>query len=70
MSAAQLDKLQDQAVRQTLAELEKTGSGQLTDGEQAKPSFLVYPYVYSLLIFLFIFVIQYRSIISIIVCLR
>ena len=42
----QLDILQDKAIRQTLAELEKTGPGQITDGEQAKPSFLVYPYVF------------------------
>jgi methionine synthase II (cobalamin-independent) len=46
ISLNQLDKLQDHAVRQTLSELEKTGPGQLTDGEQAKPSFLVYPYVF------------------------
>lgn len=52
LSLAQLDKLQDQAVRQTLLELEKTGPGQLTDGEQAKPSFLIYPYA-SELTFLF-----------------
>ncbi len=45
ISLNQLEKLQDQAVRQTLSELEKTGPGQLTDGEQAKPSFLIYPYV-------------------------
>lgn len=51
ISAIQLDKLQDQAVRQTLAELEKTGPGQLTDGEQAKPSFLIYPYVSQFFVF-------------------
>ncbi|CAF1177818.1 unnamed protein product [Adineta steineri] len=43
ISINQLDVLQDKAVRQTLIELEKTGPGQLTDGEQAKPSFLIYP---------------------------
>ncbi|CAF0786557.1 unnamed protein product [Rotaria sordida] len=43
MTENQLNILQDKAVRQTLAELEKTGPGQITDGEQAKPSFLVYP---------------------------
>ncbi|CAF2420051.1 unnamed protein product [Rotaria sp. Silwood2] len=43
ISENRLHALQDKAVRQTLAELEKTGSGQITDGEQAKPSFLVYP---------------------------
>ena len=42
-SLTQLNRLQDQAVRQTLAELEKTSPGQLTDGEQEKPSFLIYP---------------------------
>lgn len=51
ISAIQLEKLQEQAVRQTLIELEKTGPGQLTDGEQAKPSFLIYPYVCLLLFF-------------------
>lgn len=49
ISAARLEQLQDQAVRQTLMELEKTGPGQLTDGEQAKPSFLIYPYVSQIL---------------------
>ncbi|CAF3431956.1 unnamed protein product [Rotaria sp. Silwood1] len=43
ISENQLEKLQDKAIRQTIAELEKTGPGQITDGEQAKPSFLVYP---------------------------
>ncbi|CAF0802398.1 unnamed protein product [Adineta ricciae] len=43
ISKNQLDVLQDKAVRQTIAELEKTGPGQITDGEQAKPSFLIYP---------------------------
>jgi 5-methyltetrahydropteroyltriglutamate--homocysteine methyltransferase len=47
ISLNQLNILQDKAVRQTLNELEKTGPGQLTDGEQAKPSFLIYPYVFS-----------------------
>ncbi|CAF0828514.1 unnamed protein product [Rotaria sp. Silwood1] len=46
ISENQLEKLQDKAIRQTIAELEKTGPGQITDGEQAKPSFLVYPYVH------------------------
>jgi 5-methyltetrahydropteroyltriglutamate--homocysteine methyltransferase len=46
ISLNHLEKLQDQAVRQTLSDLEKTGPGQVTDGEQAKPSFLVYPYVF------------------------
>lgn len=45
ISLNQLDILQDKAVRQTITELEKTGPGQITDGEQAKPSFLIYPYV-------------------------
>ncbi len=43
ISLNQLNILRDKAVRQTLTELEKTGPGQLTDGEQAKPSFLIYP---------------------------
>ena len=43
ISASHLEQLRDKAARQTLVELEKTGPGQLTDGEQAKPSFLVYP---------------------------
>ncbi|CAF3318979.1 unnamed protein product [Rotaria socialis] len=43
ISLTQLDRLQDKAVRQTLLELEKTGPGQITDGEQAKPNFLAYP---------------------------
>ncbi|CAF5004120.1 unnamed protein product, partial [Rotaria magnacalcarata] len=43
ISQTQFDRLQDKAVRQTLLELEKTGPGQITDGEQAKPNFLVYP---------------------------
>lgn len=47
ISLNQLNILRDKAVRQTLTELEKTGPGQLTDGEQAKPSFLIYPYVFS-----------------------
>ncbi len=51
ISLNHLDKLQDQAVRQTLSDLEKTGPGQVTDGEQAKPSFLVYPYVFEYLFF-------------------
>lgn len=49
ISTIPFERVQDKAVRQTLFELEKTGQGQLTDGEQAKPSFLVYPYVIPLL---------------------
>ena len=40
-----LQQIQEKAIRQTIAELEKIGAGQITDGEQAKPSFLVYPFV-------------------------
>lgn len=46
ISENQLNQLQDKAIRQTLIELEKTAPGQITDGEQAKPSFLAYPYLF------------------------
>jgi 5-methyltetrahydropteroyltriglutamate--homocysteine methyltransferase len=38
-------KLAEAAVRETIAELEATGSPVITDGEQAKPSFATYPLV-------------------------
>ncbi|RRB00837.1 cobalamin-independent methionine synthase II family protein [Larkinella rosea] len=43
LPAEQLDQLYDKAVRQTLLELENTGSPVLTDGEQTKSSFATYP---------------------------
>ena len=39
----ELVKLSDQAVKETIAELEKTGSPVISDGEQSKPSFATYP---------------------------
>jgi 5-methyltetrahydropteroyltriglutamate--homocysteine methyltransferase len=38
-----LGTIQDRAVRATVSALETTGSPVITDGEQAKPSFLSYP---------------------------
>jgi 5-methyltetrahydropteroyltriglutamate--homocysteine methyltransferase len=38
-----MDAAYDTAVRETIAELESTGSPVITDGEQAKPSFATYP---------------------------
>ncbi len=43
ISRGDLDRLYDEAVRDTLAELEATGSPIVTDGEQRKPSFATYP---------------------------
>ncbi|MGA5193118.1 cobalamin-independent methionine synthase II family protein [Streptomyces exfoliatus] len=43
LSAAELKKLQDQAVVDTLARLEQTGSPLLVDGDQAKPDTITYP---------------------------
>lgn len=40
---AELDKLTNQAIEETIAALEKTGSPVITDGEQSKPSFVTYP---------------------------
>jgi len=40
---AELEALFDQAVRDTVAEFEATGSPVITDGEQRKPSFATYP---------------------------
>jgi 5-methyltetrahydropteroyltriglutamate--homocysteine methyltransferase len=39
----ELDRLYDQAVRDTIKSLEATGSPVITDGEQTKPSFATYP---------------------------
>jgi 5-methyltetrahydropteroyltriglutamate--homocysteine methyltransferase len=43
ISRQELDQLYDQAVRDTIRELEATGSPVITDGEQTKPSFATYP---------------------------
>jgi hypothetical protein len=43
LSQAELDRLGDEAVRETIAALEATGSPVITDGEQTKPSFATYP---------------------------
>jgi methionine synthase II (cobalamin-independent) len=43
ISEEELDALFDQAVRDTVAEFEATGSPVITDGEQRKPSFATYP---------------------------
>ncbi len=41
--AAELDALYEDAVRDTIARFEETGSPVVTDGEQRKPSFVTYP---------------------------
>jgi methionine synthase II (cobalamin-independent) len=43
MSKPELDALRDAAVRDTVQQLEQTGSPVISDGEQAKPSFATYP---------------------------
>ena len=43
LSQEELDGLYDDAVRDTVARLEDTGSPVVTDGEQRKPSFVTYP---------------------------
>ncbi|WP_030689629.1 cobalamin-independent methionine synthase II family protein [Streptomyces globisporus] len=43
LSTAELEKIQDQAVADTLAMLEKLGCPVLVDGDQAKPSTITYP---------------------------
>jgi 5-methyltetrahydropteroyltriglutamate--homocysteine methyltransferase len=43
ISRERLDTLYDDAVRDTIAELEGTGSPVVSDGEQRKPSFATYP---------------------------
>src|SRR5207244_8569282 len=39
----ELERLQDEAVRDTVRRFEQTGSPVITDGEQGKPSFATYP---------------------------
>jgi len=43
IGATELEALLDEAVRDTIAALEATGSPVVTDGEQRKPSFATYP---------------------------
>jgi methionine synthase II (cobalamin-independent) len=43
ISQAELDARFDEAVRDTIARMEATGSPVVTDGEQRKPSFVTYP---------------------------
>ncbi len=43
LDAADYARLADAAVRETIEELEATGSPVITDGEQGKPSFATYP---------------------------
>jgi 5-methyltetrahydropteroyltriglutamate--homocysteine methyltransferase len=43
MSQAELEALQDDALRDTIQRFEATGSPVITDGEQTKPSFITYP---------------------------
>jgi 5-methyltetrahydropteroyltriglutamate--homocysteine methyltransferase len=43
VSADELNALLDQALAETIAELEATGSPVITDGEQLKPTFVTYP---------------------------
>lgn len=43
IQARELEPLFDEAVRDTIEQLEETGSPVITDGEQAKPSFITYP---------------------------
>jgi 5-methyltetrahydropteroyltriglutamate--homocysteine methyltransferase len=43
ISADELEALYDDAVRDTIARFEATGSPVVTDGEQRKPSFVTYP---------------------------
>lgn len=43
LTAERLAHLQEKDIERVLAELEETGSPQLTDGELMKPSFLSYP---------------------------
>lgn len=43
LSAEELERLGDEAVRDTISRFEATGSPVITDGEQTKPSFATYP---------------------------
>src|SRR5882757_3409174 len=40
---AELERQYDDALRDTIARFEETGSPVITDGEQTKPSFVTYP---------------------------
>ncbi|MEO5944245.1 MAG: cobalamin-independent methionine synthase II family protein [Ferruginibacter sp.] len=43
ISLEEMNSLFDKATKETIAELEKTGSPIISDGEQSKPSFVTYP---------------------------
>jgi 5-methyltetrahydropteroyltriglutamate--homocysteine methyltransferase len=43
LSAQELERIGDEAVRDTISRFEATGSPIITDGEQTKPSFATYP---------------------------
>ncbi len=43
ITAAEMNLLFDKATKETISELEKTGSPVISDGEQSKPSFVTYP---------------------------
>src|SRR5947209_18690526 len=43
VSEQELDAIREEALAETIAELEATGSPVITDGEQLKPSFVTYP---------------------------
>jgi 5-methyltetrahydropteroyltriglutamate--homocysteine methyltransferase len=43
IKADEMSKIFDKATKETIIELEKTGSPVISDGEQAKPSFVTYP---------------------------
>ena len=43
VSEKEVEALREQALEETIAELEATGSPVITDGEQLKPSFVTYP---------------------------
>jgi 5-methyltetrahydropteroyltriglutamate--homocysteine methyltransferase len=45
ISDAELARAQEQALRETIAAMEATGSPVISDGEQTKPSFATYPLV-------------------------
>lgn len=43
ISQADLAKLMERSIKETISEFDKTGSPVITDGEQSKPSFATYP---------------------------
>lgn len=43
LSEVKMNKYFDEAVKETVSRLEKTGSPIITDGEQTKSSFVTYP---------------------------